>query len=67
MRSLEYSEYLRQLVQKLPYSLHERWRNLAFHKKDSKETVSFQTLVDFVQKEAKKAVDSLSKEAEMPA
>ena len=56
-RVLEYSKNIRRLVSKLPLYLHERWRNVVMNKKDSGEPVVFAHLVDFVQREARKATD----------
>ncbi|CAG2235127.1 unnamed protein product [Mytilus edulis] len=58
-RILEYSENLKHLVKKLPYYLHEKWRNIVYDTKGRKETVKFQQLVNFVKKEAKKAIDPI--------
>jgi hypothetical protein len=55
---LEYSENLKSLVKKLPYYLHEKWRNVVYELKDRKQLVRFQHLVDFVHK-AKKATDPI--------
>lgn len=54
---LEYSDNLKLLVKKLPFHLHERWRNIVYEIEDKKGTVKFKHLVDFVRKEAKKAND----------
>jgi len=56
-RILEYSENLKLLVKKLPFYLHEKWRNIVYDTKEKKEVVKFQQLVSFVRKEAKKATD----------
>ncbi|XP_056022166.1 uncharacterized protein LOC125649571 [Ostrea edulis] len=59
VRILEYSENLKQLVKKLPYYLHEKWRNIVYELKQRKEIVKFHHLVNFVHKEAKKATDPI--------
>jgi hypothetical protein len=57
MKILEYSENMKQLVMKLPYYLHDRWRNLVCQVKERGETVVFQHIVDFVRREARKMND----------
>lgn len=54
---LEYSENIKRLLSKLPFHLHDRWRNVVFRIKDSQKTVKFKDFVDFVKAEAKKAND----------
>ena len=54
---LEYSENLKKLVMKLPFSHQEKWRNLVAQTKEKGQRVKFQHLVDLVAKEAKKAND----------
>ena len=54
---LEYSENMRQLVAKLPFHLHDKWRNIVWSTRDRGEHVSFRQLVDFVRKEAMKGID----------
>lgn len=44
---------------KLPFYLQEKWRNVVYELKDRKEAVTFQNLVNFVRKEAKKANDPI--------
>ena len=56
---LEYSENLRKLVGKLPYYLHDRWRNIAFNAHEKGQPVTFALLVDFVQREARKSMDPI--------
>ncbi|XP_071137143.1 uncharacterized protein [Mytilus edulis] len=58
-RILEDSENLKHLVKKLPYYLHEKWRNIVYDTKGRKETVKFAQLDNFVKKEAKKAIDPI--------
>jgi hypothetical protein len=54
---LEYSENLKSLVKKLPYYLHDKWRNIVYDTKDRHRVLKFSQLVEFVRKEAKKATD----------
>ena len=56
---LDYSDNLKNLVMKLPYTIQERWRNTAYDMKTSRKTITFETLVQFVRKEAKKANDPI--------
>ena len=58
-RLLEYSENLKLLVKKLPYYLHEKWRNIVYDLKEKGQIVKFHHLVNFVCKEAKKATDPI--------
>ncbi|XP_062567166.1 CAP-Gly domain-containing linker protein 1-like [Saccostrea cucullata] len=58
-RVLEYSENLKLLVKKLPFYLHDKWRNCVYDLKEKKLSVKFYHLVDFVRKEAKKATDPI--------
>ncbi|XP_064639799.1 uncharacterized protein LOC135495265 [Lineus longissimus] len=57
MGILEYSENSRKLVGKLPPSLHDRWRSIAFNSLERSEVLTFGMLVYFVQKEARKVMD----------
>ena len=54
---LEYSKNLRMIVKKLPFYLHDKRRNLVFELKARKEHLTFNVLVSFVKREAKKAND----------
>ncbi|XP_033120783.1 uncharacterized protein LOC117119913 [Anneissia japonica] len=54
---MEYSENIKNIVRKLPYYLHDRWRSLVSKLKDEGKTVKFHDLTQFVKKEAKKAND----------
>ena len=45
------------IVKKLPFYLHDKWRNLVFELKTRKEHLTFNDLVSFVKREAKKAND----------
>lgn len=54
---LEYSENLKAIIKKLPYYLHEKWRNMVYEIKAKKGFVKFEHLVTLVRKEAKKATD----------
>ncbi|XP_014675467.1 PREDICTED: uncharacterized protein LOC106815516 [Priapulus caudatus] len=56
---LEYADHIRQLVKKLPFYLHDRWRTIVQRTRDSERLVRFKHLVDFVRGEAKKATDPL--------
>ncbi|XP_071944668.1 uncharacterized protein [Antedon mediterranea] len=57
MKILEYSENMKKIVKRLPYSLHDKWRSLVQKTKENKQTVAFKLLVQFVKNEAKKAND----------
>ena len=57
-RVLEYFENIKRLVSKLPFYVQERWRNIVMNKEAS-EPVTFTHLVDFAQREARKATDPL--------
>ena len=57
VKVLEYSENLKQLVRKLPYYMHDKWRNLVQSSKDRGEVVNFHHLVCLVKQEAKKVND----------
>ena len=50
---LEYSENLKTLVMKLPFSHQEKWRNLVAQTKEKGQRVKFQHLVDLVVNEDK--------------
>ena len=54
MRVLEYPDNMKQIICKLPYHLHDRWRNIVLQAKDHSETVDFHKLAGFVKREAKK-------------
>jgi hypothetical protein len=54
---LEYAENLKCLVMKLPFYLHDKWRNIVYETKAKGRSVKFNQLVDFVRKEAKKQND----------
>ena len=54
---LEYSENLKLLIQKLPFYMQEKWRNVVYETKSRKNIVTFSNLVEFVKKETKKAND----------
>ncbi len=56
-RVLEYSENIKRLVSKFRFYLHERWRNIVMNKKENSDPVTFTHLVDFVQREDRKATD----------
>ncbi|VDI06661.1 Hypothetical predicted protein [Mytilus galloprovincialis] len=54
---LEYSENLKLLIQKLPFYMQEKWRNVVYETKSRKNIVTFSHLVEFVKKDSKKAND----------
>ena len=54
---LEYSENIKRLMSKLPFHLHDRWRNVVMRIKASHRSVKFKDFVDFVKAEAKKVTD----------
>ena len=45
-------------MSKLPFHLHDRWRNVVFRIKESQKAVKFNDVVDLVKTEAKKANDT---------
>jgi len=57
LKVLEYSDNMKQIVSKLPYQLHDKWRNIVFQTKETGGRVAFSHLVKFVRREAKKAND----------
>lgn len=57
MRILEYSENIKQLLCKLPYHLHDRWRNIVLRTKTNKQTIRFEHFVKFIEDEAKRVND----------
>ena len=57
IKVLEYPENLKKMVSKLPYYLHDKWRNIVQECKDKGELVKLSKLVKFVKREAKKATD----------
>ena len=59
MKILEYSENMKQLVAKLPYHLHDRWRNQVRHLKEQGQYILFSHLVEFVKRESKKLNDPI--------
>nr|XP_034339443.1 uncharacterized protein LOC105341007 [Crassostrea gigas] len=65
-RVLEYSENMKLLIRKLPFYLQEKWRNVVYELKDRKQAVTFQNLVNFVRKEAKKANDPIYSSSSAP-
>ncbi len=54
---LEDSANIKTLVKKLPYFLHDKWRNIVLNVREKKQAVSFEQLVSFVRREAKKQND----------
>ena len=59
LRVLEYTDNMKQIVNKLPSNLHERWRNIVFQTKENGSRVKFSHLVKCVRAESKKANDPL--------
>ena len=59
LRVLEYTDNMRQIVNKLPLNLHERWRNIVYQTKEKGSRVKFSHLVKFVRAESKKANDPM--------
>ncbi|XP_038063125.1 uncharacterized protein LOC119733827 [Patiria miniata] len=59
VKVLEYPDNMRKLVGKLPFCLHDRWRNVVRQTSDKGETVQFSQLVRFVKMEAKKVMDPM--------
>ena len=59
VKVLEYPDNMRKLVGKLPFYLHDRWRNIVRQTSDKGETVQFSHLVRFVKMEAKKVMDPM--------
>ncbi|XP_074661512.1 uncharacterized protein LOC141914144 [Tubulanus polymorphus] len=57
LKILEFSDNVKRLVQKLPYHMHDRWRNIVASKRDLGISVQFKDLVMFVSREAKKVND----------
>ena len=57
LKILEYTENFRRIVGKLPYTLHNKWQNIAQQKRVHKQRPVFQDLIKFVRNEAKKAND----------
>jgi predicted secreted protein len=54
---LDYSENIKRMIAKLPFYLHDRWRNFVQQIKGKDEIVKFKHLVEFIKKEAKKLND----------
>jgi hypothetical protein len=48
---------MQKIVQNLPGTLHDKWRSIVQNHKDKKLNLTFETLVDFVHREARKATD----------
>ena len=55
VRVLENPDNLRKLVQKLPYTLQERWRNKVFILEENELGIRFSDFANFVKRESKKA------------
>lgn len=54
---LEYSANMREIVRKLPESLHDKWRGVVHRLSEEEKSLNFKHLVDFVGAEARKAND----------
>ena len=60
LRETDHPRTLRKIVEKLPFSLHDRWRRLAdAAMENERRRVTFSDLVDFVDKEARVAANPL--------
>ena len=59
LQVLEYSDNMKKIVSKLPFWLHDKWRNIVFTRKERGSRPTFNCLVKFVTVEAKKAMDPL--------
>ena len=57
VKVLEYSENMKQIIRKLPYYLHDKWRNIVQQTKERGQSVVFSQLVKLVKCEAKRAND----------
>ncbi len=57
LKVLEYSENFKKIVGKLPYVLHDKWRNIVYQAKEKGSRVKFGDLVSFVRREASKMND----------
>ncbi|XP_071094674.1 uncharacterized protein [Haliotis cracherodii] len=67
VKVLEYPDNIRKLVMKLPFHCQEKWRGIVLQIRLSRSTVEFSDLVQFVRKEAQKAMDPMyGKEAMRP-
>ena len=47
-------QYKYLIIQKLPYMLHDKWRNIVFQAKEMSDKVTFGALVNAVRKEDQK-------------
>ena len=64
LQILEYNENFKRIVSKLPYVLHDKWRSKVDDKKSQGKKATFNDLVQFVRREARKATDpSFGKDA----
>ncbi|XP_013406078.1 uncharacterized protein LOC106170651 [Lingula anatina] len=63
---LEYPENIKKLSQKLPQPMQDRWRSHAYKKKEKGLKVTFETLVDFVQREARILTDPIYGKNSLP-
>ncbi|XP_050417786.2 uncharacterized protein LOC126831152, partial [Patella vulgata] len=54
---LEYSENIKRILQKLPYFIHDKWRNIVQSTRDKGHSVHFDQLVELINTEALKAND----------
>jgi hypothetical protein len=56
---LDYQENIRQILMKLPYSLQDKFRTIAFKIKQKNKSVNFKDLCTFISEEAKKSNDPI--------
>ncbi|XP_046564520.1 uncharacterized protein LOC124273324 [Haliotis rubra] len=67
VKVLEYPDNIRKLVMKLPFHCQEKWRGIVLQIRLSGSTIEFSNLVQFVRREAQKAMDPMyGKEAMRP-
>ncbi|XP_041347613.1 uncharacterized protein LOC121367484 [Gigantopelta aegis] len=59
VKVLEYPDNIKRLVSKLPFYLHDKWRNIVQHTARKGDTVEFHQLVELVRDEARKANDPI--------
>lgn len=57
LQVLEFPNNMQKIVRNLPNNLHDKWRSVVFNHKDKGKPVTFRDLVEFVRKEARKAID----------
>ena len=59
LKVIEYTDNFKIMVEKLPYSLQDRWRDTVYGVREQQQHVKFSHLVDFIWKEAQKANDPM--------